>query len=61
MKPKIILSDEPTASLDSENKTRIIELLFDMNKEFNATIITVTHDMDVANRHDRVINLGRNE
>ncbi|TPR55594.1 ABC transporter ATP-binding protein [Enterococcus sp. OL5] len=61
MKPKIILSDEPTASLDSENKTRIIELLFEMNKEFNATIITVTHDMDVANRHDRVINLERNE
>lgn len=61
MKPKIILSDEPTASLDSENQTRIIELLFEMNKEFNATIITVTHDMDVANRHDRVINLERNE
>lgn len=61
MKPQIILSDEPTASLDSKNKNNIIDLLFDMNNEFNTTIITVTHDLDVANRHDRVVNLERDE
>ncbi len=61
MQPQIILSDEPTASLDSKNKNNIIDLLFDMNNEFNTTIITVTHDLDVANRHDRVVNLERDE
>ncbi|WP_461611364.1 ABC transporter ATP-binding protein [Cytobacillus kochii] len=61
MNPQIILSDEPTASLDSENKEKIINLLFDMNKEFNTTVITVTHDLDVANRHERIITLERNE
>lgn len=59
MKPQIILADEPTASLDIENRKRIINLLFKMNKEFNTTIITVTHDLEIANRHDRVIHLER--
>lgn len=61
MQPQIILSDEPTASLDTKNKNNIIDLLFDMNNEFNTTIITVTHDLDVANRHDCVVNLERDE
>ncbi|WP_214824693.1 ABC transporter ATP-binding protein [Exiguobacterium sp. s28] len=61
MNPQIILSDEPTASLDSKNKEKIIDLLFEMNNEFNTTIITVTHDLDVANRHDRIITLEMNE
>lgn len=61
MKPQIILSDEPTASLDVENRERIINLLFKMNNEFNTTIITVTHDLEVANRHDRVIHLERSK
>lgn len=59
MKPQIILADEPTASLDVENRERIVTLLFRMNKEFNTTIITVTHDLEIANRHDRVIHLER--
>ena len=57
MKPQIILADEPTASLDMENRERIVALLFEMNKKFSTTIITVTHDLDIANRHDRVIHL----
>ena len=61
MNPQIIISDEPTASLDVANKEKIINLLFDMNKEFNTTIITVTHDLDLANRHERIITLERNE
>ena len=59
MKPQIILADEPTASLDVENRERIVNLLFKMNKEFNTTIITVTHDLEMANRYDRVIHLER--
>lgn len=59
MKPQIILADEPTASLDMENAERIVSLLFEMNKEFGTTIITVTHDLEIANRHDRVIHLEK--
>ncbi|MDR1773685.1 MAG: ATP-binding cassette domain-containing protein [Clostridioides sp.] len=59
MNPSIILCDEPTASLDIENREKIIDLLFKMNKEFNTTIITVTHDNEFANRHDKVIHLER--
>ncbi len=61
MNPQIILADEPTASLDVDNRERIVSLLFRMNEEFNTTIITVTHDLEVANRHDRVIHLERNK
>lgn len=61
MKPQIILADEPTASLDIENRERIVTLLFKMNKEFNTTIITVTHDLEIANRHDRIIHLERSK
>ncbi len=61
MKPQIILSDEPTASLDVDNRERIVNLLFKMNKEFNTTIITVTHDLEVAKLHDRVIHLERSK
>lgn len=61
MKPQVILSDEPTSSLDVENRERIVNLLFKMNKEFNTTIITVTHDLEVANHHDRVIHLERSK
>ncbi len=61
MNPQIILADEPTASLDVDNRERIVSLLFRMNEEFNTTIITVTHDLEVANRHDRVIHLERSK
>ncbi|MFQ7801121.1 MAG: ATP-binding cassette domain-containing protein [Coprobacillus cateniformis] len=59
MKPQIILADEPTASLDTQNKEKIIKLLFKINKKFNTTIITVTHDLEVAKCHDRIIHLRR--
>ena len=61
MNPQLILADEPTAALDVENRERIVTLLFRMNKEFNTTIITVTHDLEIANRHDRVIRLERSK
>lgn len=59
MKPHLILCDEPTASLDGLNKEKIINLLFKMNQELNTTIITVTHDLDIANRHEKIIHLER--
>lgn len=59
MQPEIILADEPTASLDEINSNKIINLLFDINKEFNTTIITVTHDIQMANMFDKVIRIER--
>lgn len=59
MKPEVLLADEPTSSLDTENKERIIHSLFEMNRKFGTTIITVTHDLDMAKRHDRVICLEK--
>lgn len=59
MKPEVLLADEPTSSLDIENKERIIHSLFEMNRKFGTTIITVTHDLDMAKRHDRVIRLEK--
>ena len=57
MKPKLILCDEPTASLDEENKEQILKLLFDMNQKYNTTVITVTHDLEVAKQHYRIIKI----
>ena len=59
LNPPLILCDEPTASLDPENKENLLSLLSRMNQEYHATIITVTHDIDVANRHEKIIKLER--
>lgn len=61
MQPRIILSDEPTASLDVENKEKVISLLFKMNSEYNTTIITVTHDLKEAEQHDRIVHIKREQ
>ena len=54
-KPEIILADEPTGSLDSKNGNNILNLLIKLHKEEGVTLIVVTHDMNVANLADRVI------
>ena len=50
MKPKLILADEPTGNLDSENSELISKILFDYVKNEKATLIMVTHDNNLANR-----------
>jgi len=56
-KPSIILMDEPTGNLDEENSNRICELIKNLHKELNQTILYVTHDMDMAKSADRIIKL----
>ncbi len=55
--PKLIFADEPTGNLDSETGEKIIQLLFDLNKENKSTLVVVTHDHDLAARCDMQISV----
>ncbi len=55
--PHIILADEPTGSLDSENSKSLIEALFALGRENNTTIVIVTHSYDIASMTERTITL----
>jgi len=55
--PKILLADEPTGNLDSENSDRICNIFRNINQEFGTTFIVVTHDTRVADHTDRVITI----
>jgi putative ABC transport system ATP-binding protein len=55
--PRLLLADEPTGNLDSVNAARILDLLFDVHRRFDTTLVIVTHDPAVAERCDRVIRM----
>jgi putative ABC transport system ATP-binding protein len=57
MKPELILADEPTGNLDSENTENISSLLFNYIKDENASLIMVTHDNNLANLTKRKITI----
>lgn len=57
MSPDIILADEPTGSLDTQNKKELSELLLKLRKEYGQTILLVTHDKELATIADRVIEI----
>lgn len=56
-KPAILVADEPTGNLDSENGEAVERLLFQLNQQLNTTLILVTHDEDLASRCQRIIRL----
>jgi putative ABC transport system ATP-binding protein len=55
--PKILFADEPTGNLDDENATHITDLLFGMNKEKGTTLVLVTHNLDLAQRTQRILRM----
>ena len=55
--PEIVFADEPTGNLDSENSQSIINLLLDLHKDRQMTLVIATHSQSLASRADRVIRL----
>ena len=55
--PALMLADEPTGNLDSENSKEIVALLRRFNKELNQTVIIITHDEKIALSADRIISI----
>ncbi|HWF45778.1 MAG TPA: ABC transporter ATP-binding protein [Bryobacteraceae bacterium] len=57
IKPPILMADEPTGNLDSQNGQHVLDLLLQMNREEQTTLILVTHDRRLADYADRIITL----
>jgi putative ABC transport system ATP-binding protein len=55
--PRILLADEPTGALDSKNGERLLDLLDELQRDVQATLVVVTHDPDIAGRASRVLNM----
>ena len=55
--PKLILADEPTGNLDSENGKMIFDLLHQLARTENTTVVVVTHDLDIAGKTDKTFML----
>lgn len=57
MKPEILLADELTGNLDSENSNHLISILLDLNRKHGVSLVVVTHDVGVAKRMSRVVEI----
>jgi putative ABC transport system ATP-binding protein len=58
VRPKLLLADEPTGSLDTESGDSVIELMFELNRSFGTTLVMVTHDEHLAGRCARAVRLS---
>jgi putative ABC transport system ATP-binding protein len=56
-RPALVLADEPTGNLDSENSEIVLDMMRGLNKEFGQTIVMITHNAEAAARADRVIEM----
>ncbi len=57
VKPSVLLADEPTGSLDFATGEKVMELMFDLNREAGTTLVLVTHDRGIAARCDRQLKI----
>ena len=58
MRPALLFADEPTGSLDADSGDAVIQLMFEMNREYGTTLVMVTHDEHLAARCKRVVRLA---
>ncbi|MBI4193739.1 MAG: ABC transporter ATP-binding protein [Betaproteobacteria bacterium] len=58
VRPKVLLADEPTGSLDAGSGAGVIDLMFELNRDFGTTLILVTHDENLARRCPRMVRLA---
>src|SRR5687768_8134067 len=56
-RPHILFADEPTGNLDAETAGKVVQLMFEMNAELDTALVLVTHDLELAQRTNRVIRL----
>ena len=56
-KPKLILADEPTGNLDSQNSRDLYDMMYELAKTTGTTILLATHDMELANKTDRTLRI----
>ena len=56
-KPQILFADEPTGNLDTETSESMVKLIFDLNKEAGTTLVLVTHDLELAQKTQRIIRI----
>lgn len=57
MRPRLLFADEPTGSLDAQSGEAVIQLMFQLNRDFGTTLVMVTHDEQLARRCGRTVRL----